>query len=175
MLFRSIYITAVDAHSPFYYILLKLFYHLCGGGTHFWGLKLMSVFFMLGYILLGKYYVKKLFGEKVSVYFMLFSILSPIMSVQAGNVRMYAVAIFFMTLTGLTAYDIYLGATRRKWIVFCAASICTVYCHTFALIQTFLFYLLFLAVLLYTRQKEKIKPFFLCGIVVSVEIGIAHV
>ncbi len=165
---RLIYITAVDDHSPFYYILLKLFYHLCGGGTHFWGLKLMSVFFMLGYILLGKYYVKKLFGEKVSVYFMLFSILSPIMSVQAGNVRMYAVAIFFMTLTGLTAYDIYLGATRRKWIVFCAASICTVYCHTFALIQTFLFYLLFLAVLLYTRQKEKIKPFFLCGIVVSV-------
>lgn len=134
---RLIYITATDDHSPFYYVLLKLFYHLCGGGTHFWALKLMSVLFMLGYMLLGKYYVEKLFDRKISVYFMLFSLLMPIFSVQAGNVRMYAVALFFLTLTGLSAYDIFREATHRKWIVFCIASICTVYCHTFALIQTF--------------------------------------
>ena len=103
---RLIYITATDDHSPFYYVLLKLFYHLCGGGTHFWALKLMSVLFMLGYMLLGKYYVEKLFDRKISVYFMLFSLLMPIFSVQAGNVRMYAVALFFLTLTGLSAYDI---------------------------------------------------------------------
>lgn len=69
---RLIYITATDDHSPFYYVLLKIFYHLCGGGTHFWALKLMSVLFMLGYMLLGKYYVAKLFDRKISVYFMLF-------------------------------------------------------------------------------------------------------
>ena len=63
-----IYITAVDDHSPFYYVLLKLFYHLCGGGTHFWALKLMSVLFMFGYLLLGKFYVKKLFDEQISVW-----------------------------------------------------------------------------------------------------------
>ena len=50
---RLIYITATDDHSPFYYVLLKSFYHLCGGETHFWALKLMSVLFMLGYMLLG--------------------------------------------------------------------------------------------------------------------------
>jgi hypothetical protein len=75
---------------------------------------------------------------------MLFSLLMPIFSVQAGNVRMYAVALFFLTLTGLSSYDIFREPTRKKWIVFCIASIGTVYCHTFALIQTFLFYLLFL-------------------------------
>ena len=170
---RLIYITAADDHSPFYYVLLKLFYHLFGGGTNFFGLKLMSLLFMMGYIFLGKYYVKKLFSEEISVWFMLFSLLMPIMSVQAGNVRMYAVALFFLTLTGLTAYDLFLAqagdkSCRKKWMLFCAASICTVYCHTFALIQTFLFYLLFLGGLLVSRQKEKIKSFFLCGIVVSV-------
>lgn len=169
---RLLYITAVDDHSPFYYVLLKLFYHLFGAGTNFWALKLMSLLFMLGYFLLGKYYVKKLFGQEISVYFMLFSLLMPIMSVQAGNVRMYAVALFFMTLTGLSAYDIFRTdafdrAIRKKWIVFCIASICTVYCHTFALIQTFLFYLLFLGALLYGRQRSKLKPFFISGIVVS--------
>lgn len=175
---RLLYITAVDDHSPFYYVLLKLFYHLFGGGTHFWPLKLMSLLFMMGYILLGKYYVKKLFDERTAVYFMLFSILMPIMSVQAGNVRMYAVALFFLTLTGLTAYDIFLTdgwdrTIKRKWLLFCVASICTVYCHTFALIQTFLFYLLFLGALIYQKRHSgsaqgKIKSFFISGIVVSV-------
>lgn len=165
---RLVYITAVDDHSPFYYVLLKLFYHLCGGGTHFWALKLMSLLFMTGYMLLGKYYVRRLFSQRISVYFMLFSLLMPIMSVQAGNVRMYAMALFFLTLTGLLAYDIYLDATRKKWVLFCLSSICVVYCHTFAMIQTFLFYLLFLAVLVVTKQRQKIKSFFLCGIVVAV-------
>ena len=31
----GVYITATDDHSPFYYVLLKSFYHLCGGETHF--------------------------------------------------------------------------------------------------------------------------------------------
>lgn len=164
---RLIYITATDDHSPFYYVLLKSFYHLCGGGTHFWALKLMSVLFMLGYMLLGKYYVAKLFDRKISVYFMLFSLLMPIFSVQAGNVRMYAVALFFLTLTGLSAYDIFREPARKKWIVFCITSIGTVYCHTFALIQTFLFYLLFFAVILICHKKELIKGYFISGFTVA--------
>lgn len=165
---RMIYITAIDAHSPFYYVLLKLVYLLFGEGTRFWSLKLCSVLFMTGYLLLGKYYVKKLFGESISIWFMVFSILMPIMTVQAGNVRMYALALFSLTLTGLSAYDIWLQETRRKWIVFCIASICTVYSHTFALIQTFLFYMLLFGVFLYKKQYDKVKKLFRCGLVVAV-------
>ncbi len=165
---RLLYITAVDAHSPFYYGCLKLVYLLCGSGPHYQGLKLMSLFFMMGYLMLGKYYIRKLFDQKISVYFMLFSLLMPIMSVQAGNVRMYAFALFFMTLTGCLAYDIYKDATKKKWILFCLASICTMYCHTFALIHTFWLYMLFLIVLIRSGQKEKVKKLIICGIVVSV-------
>lgn len=164
---RLIYITATDDHSPFYYVILKLFYHLCGGETHFRALKLLSVLFMLGYMLLGKYYVAKLFDRTISVYFMMFSLLVPIFTVQAGNVRMYAMALFFLTLTGLSAYDIFREPTRRKWIVFCLTSIGTVYCHTFALIQTFLFYLLYLAAILICHRKELVKGYFISGVTVA--------
>lgn len=164
---QLVYISAVDAHSPFYYSILKIVYHLFGGGTHFQSLKLLSLFFMEGYLLLGKYYVKKLFGQRISIWFMLFSLLMPIMSVQAGNVRMYGASLFFMTWMGLLAYDIYLNASGKKWIIFCVVSICTVYCHTFTMIQAFYFYLLFLAVLLYRKQYQKVKPFLICSIVVS--------
>ena len=166
-----IYITAVDDHSPFYYVLLKIFYHLGGGGTHFQVLKLMSVLFMIGYLLLGKFYVKKLFDEKVSVYFMFFSITMPIMAVQAGNVRMYAAALFFMTLAGLTAYDLYRGAegvqSKKKWFLFFVAGACTVYCHTFAMIQMVWIYLLFLGAILIHKKYKLLKPYFISGISVA--------
>jgi uncharacterized membrane protein len=182
--FELVRITAVDDHSPFYYVLLKLFYHLFGGGTHFWALKQMSVLFMVGYLFLGKYYVKRLFGEKVSVWFMFFSITMPIMTVQAGNVRMYAVALFFMTLAGLSAYDLFreyvsdpLFSTpegesvpkggknnlRRKWWVFRLASLACVYCHTFAMIQMFILYGMFLGAILYKKKKNMLKPYFISG------------
>ena len=164
---RLFYTSVVDDHSPFYYSILKIFYHLLGGGTQFRNLKLLSLLFMEGYLLLGKYYVKKLFGQKLSVWFMLFSILMPIMSVQAGNVRMYAAALFFTTCMGLLAYDIYLDATPGKWRMFCVVSICTVYCHTFTMIQAFFFYLLLLGVLLHRKDKQKIRAFFICGGIVA--------
>lgn len=163
-----IYITAVDDHSPFYYVALKIFYHLTGSGTHFWTLKVFSLIFMIGYMLLGKYYVCKLFDRKVSVWFMAFSVLAPIMCVQAGNVRMYSMALFFLTLTGLLAYDIYQNESRQKWIVFVLATICVVYCHTFAVIQAVWLYLIFMAALIKSRQRAKLKKFFISGIVVSV-------
>lgn len=165
---RLLYITAVDAHSPFYYGVLKLVYLLFGGGTHYQCLKWVSILFMEGYMLLGKYYVDRLFDRRISIYFMLFSLLMPIMTVQAGNVRMYAFALFFQTLTGLLAYDLYLHETGKKWILFGLFSICTVYCHTFAMIQTFFLYLLFLGALIRSGQKKKIKRFFVCGVVVAV-------
>lgn len=164
---KLLYITAVDDHSPFYYALLKLFYHLCGGGTHFKILKLFSLLFMIGYMLLGKYYVSRLFNREISVWFMLFSLCMPIMSVQAGNVRMYSMALFFMTLTGLLAYDIYREESRRKWTLFVLSSICIVYCHTFAMIQAVWLYLIFMAALIHSRQFGKLKRFFVSGAVVS--------
>ncbi len=165
---RMIYITAVDAHSPFYYSIIKLVYHMFGGGVNFVSLKLVSLFFMFSYMLLGKYYVKKLFDLKTSVFFMLFSLLMPIMSVQAGNVRMYALALFCTTLLGLLAYDIYQQATWKKWVVFTIAAVCTVYCHTFAMIQAFILYVVFFVSLLYSKQYKKLKGFFVSGMAVAV-------
>lgn len=161
-------ITAADAHSPFYYALLKAVYHLAGGGTIFWPLKMLSLLFMFGYLLLGKYYVKKLFDEKTAVFFMAFSIMMPIMTVQAGNVRMYAASLFFMTLTGLSAYDIYREENRKKWIIFCIGSICTVYCHTFSMIQTVFYYIIFILALLCSKQYKKLKGVIISGVIVAV-------
>ncbi|MDR2044751.1 MAG: hypothetical protein LBQ15_10415 [Clostridium sp.] len=174
--FDMLRITAADTHSPFYYALLKLCYHLAGGaaaagGAGFWVLKQLSVLFMAGYLFLGKYYVRKLFDETISVYFMFASIAMPSMAVQAANVRMYALALFCMTLTGLAACDLYREPKRWKWLVFCTASVASVYCHTFSMIQTAFWYLLFLAVILLRKRYELLKGFLWNALVVSVSFS----
>lgn len=160
---RMVYITAIDAHSPFYYALLKLVYLAFGGGTCFRVLKCFSLLFMAGFMLLGKYYVGHLFGKTVSCWFMTFSMLMPAMAVQAGNVRMYAMALFFMTLAVLSAYDLLHAESKRKWIVFCLSTIATMYCHTFAMIEMFWFYCILLVLLIRRKNWAFLRRFLVCG------------
>lgn len=158
-------ITAIDVHSPFYYTGLKLFYYMFG--QQYWALKCFSLLFILGYLGLGMFYVKKFWGLKISVWFLFFSVTMPAFTVQAGNVRMYAMALFFVTLTGLAAYDVYSGSTGKKWVLFCISSICSVYCHTFTMLMMVYIYLMFLIVLLAKREYKKIRNLVCCGLTVS--------
>lgn len=160
-------ITAQDVHAPFYYILLKGFYTLCGGGTHYWSLKLFSLLMMFAYLLLGKYGVKRLYDEQTSVYFMLFSILMPSMCVQAGNARMYAMGLFFFTAAGLLACDILRQSSGPKWILFCLCSIGSVYSHTFTMIETFLLYLILFGALIYRKRYALLKWYLGSGLTVA--------
>ncbi len=160
-------ITSQDVHAPFYYILLKGFYALCGGGTHYWSLKLFSLLWMFAYLLLGKYGVKKLYDEETSVYFMLFSILMPSLCVQAGNARMYAMGLFFFTAVGLLACGILRQSSPVKWILFCLCSIGSVYSHTFSMIETFILYLILLGALLHRKKYALLKWYLGSGLAVA--------
>jgi len=161
-------ITAKDVHSPFYYLLAKAFYHLCGGETNFWSLKLLSLLFSFAYLLLGKYVIEKLYNESTSIYFMLFSILMPILTVQSTNARMYSCGLFFLTATGLCMIYIYRGEeSLLKWILLGICSICSVYCHTFQMIETLLLYAFLFITLLTKKNYKKLLGFFICGITVA--------
>lgn len=160
-------ITSQDVHAPFYYILLKGFYTLCGGGTHYWSLKLFSLLWMFAYLLLGKYGVKRLYDEQTSVYFMLFSILMPSMCIQAGNARMYAMGLFFFTAAALLACGILRRSSTVKWILFCLCSIGSVYSHIFSMLETFILYLILLGALLYRKKYTLLKWYLGSGLAVA--------
>ncbi|MBQ7933653.1 MAG: hypothetical protein IJ327_02535 [Lachnospiraceae bacterium] len=164
-------ITGNDVHSPFYYIMLKGFYHLCGGGNNYWSLKIFSLIFAFGYLLVGKYWIKRLYDEKTSVYFMAFSVLMPIMMYHATNARMYFCGIFFFTVTALLALELYRGednGSLLQWVFFGISSICSVYCHTYQMIETLLLYMFFFVGILYKKQYKKLIGFFAAGVAVIV-------
>lgn len=164
--------TAHDVHSPFYYALLKLFYLLCGGGAYLPVLKLFSLLFLTGYLFLGKVTVAKLFSKEVSFYFLILSILSPLALVQAGTVRMYTLALFCMTLMGLTAYELLIEpqaeGRRGKWILLTLATVATMYSHTFAMIEAFFFYVLLLAAVWRAGRRALARKYFLSGLVATI-------
>lgn len=163
--------TGKDVHSPFYYILLKCFYHLCGGGTNYWSLKVFSLLFAFGYLLVGKYWIKRLYDEKTSIYFMAFSILMPAMMYHATNVRMYFCGLFFFTVTALLALELYRREDNGKpvqWVLFAIVSACSVYCHTYQMIETLLVYGFFFLMILYKKQYKKLIGFFGSGVFVII-------
>lgn len=163
--------TGQDVHSPFYYVLLKGFYHLCGGGTNYWSLKVFSLIFAFGYLLLGKYWIKRLYDEKTSIYFVAFSILMPVMMYHATNARMYFCGIFFFTATALMALELYRwegSGKRLHWLLFGLLSVCSVYCHTYQMIETLLLYACLFIGILYKKQYKKLIGFFASGVMVIV-------
>ncbi len=163
---RLVYITAVDDHSPFYYFLLKCVYHLGGGAI--WPLKVFSLSMMLAYLLLGKIYVRALFGRRVSVAFCGLSLVMPLMSVQAGNVRMYAMALFLATAMHLLIWDIWSrGGTGRKWLWLFLSTLGVVYSHTFAMMIAFFAHVLFLLAIWRRGRKELWRPFWREGLAVA--------
>ncbi len=164
-------ITSQDVHAPFYYILLKGFYTLCGGGTCFFSIKLFSLLFMVAYLFLGKYGVKKLYDEQTAVYFMLFSLLMPSMCIQAGNARMYAMGLFFFTAAGLLACGLAREPSGKKWVLFSLCALGSVYSHTFTMVQTFLLYLLLLGALLWKKKYVCIKWYLGSGLAVAAGYG----
>ncbi len=161
--------TSRDVHSPFYYVLLKGFYHLCGGGTNYWSLKVFSLIFAFGYLLVGKYWIKRLYDEKTSIYFMAFSVLMPVMMYHATNARMYFCGIFFFTVTALLALELYRDEKNGSpvhWALFAIFSICSVYCHTYQMIETLVLYSFFFVGILYRKQYKKLVGFFAAGVAV---------
>lgn len=160
-------ITSQDVHSPFYYLILKAFWEFFGPIVGFRCLKWFSILAIIGYLMLGKFYVKKLFGERISVFFMLFSITMPIMTVQSGNVRMYTLALFFLTLMSLLMLDILREVHLLKWFLFILTSICSVYCHAYTMLQVFFLYIIFFVTILHQKKYDLLKGFFICGIAVS--------
>ena len=160
-------ITSQDVHSPFYYLILKTFWEFLNPIAGFRCLKWFSILAIMGYLILGKFYVKKLFGERISVFFMLFSITMPIMTVQSGNVRMYTLSLFFLTWMSLVMLDILREAHLLKWILLILTSTCSVYCHTYTMLQAFFLHIIFFIVILYQKKCNLLKGFFICGITVS--------
>uniref|UniRef100_UPI0040567B40 glycosyltransferase family 39 protein n=1 Tax=Acetatifactor sp. TaxID=1872090 RepID=UPI0040567B40 len=153
-----IHATALDMHPPLYYLLLRGFCTIFGSDIMI--SKLMSVMVSGCTMVLGITLIRKNWGAKVAFLFNLVIGLGPQFITNAINVRMYALAMFFVTWSALLAYDIIRENKRIKWVLFVIASLGGVYTHYFTVVPLVLIYG-YLLIGLFLERKQDCKKFVL--------------
>lgn len=152
-------LTAVDAHPPLYYLLLKAW--MAVFGTSELALRISSVL-CGGLAIVGAgFLIKELFSKRVALMALPFLVFAPFLLRYDYEIRMYA----FVTLIGVTSTWVLVRAWQTKrvkwWILYGALVAAGMY----TLYMSAVFWLAHIAWLLFMtrQQKERItrQPFWL--------------
>jgi 4-amino-4-deoxy-L-arabinose transferase-like glycosyltransferase len=157
-------ITSTDVHPPLYYWGLKAFSSLFGSSA--FALRLFSQLGVLAVLLLGCFPIRRFFGDKVALPFILLMIIFPVTQYLVTDIRMYSWAMFFVLACALSAYDVYRKNKVCSWLLFFFTGICAAYLHNYGLMSVLGIYILLLAALI--RGKKKWRYLIFCGILFSI-------
>lgn len=145
--------TATDVHPPLYYFILKFVTDFTG--VNFQVIKFMSVVPMLGMFLLGVTYVRRRFGFRVALLFLLMTAAIPCSMEYAIQMRMYAWCMFFVSLAAFAAFDAYETGRIRSYAGLIIGSVCAAYSHYFAFAAVlWVYFILLIALLVRKRGKQ---------------------
>lgn len=147
--------TAKDVHPPLYYLILKIFTDRFG--IHLLLIKILSIVPMLLTMVLGATVIRKEFGFRTALFFILTMGTLPCTMEYAVQARMYTWAIFFVTLCGLEAYR---TATQGKligWLGYLLGGVGAAYTHYFAFVAVLWIYGFLFLYLLIRRRKQLLK------------------
>lgn len=144
-------ITAIDVHPPLYYFMLKLFTEIFGDS-----LFVMRIFSNLGIVaclLLGVFPIKRLFGENVSLAFIILMVLIPVNQYLGVEIRMYSWAMFFVLACSVYGYQAFQEKTLVCYTQMTFFAICAAYTHYYALIAIFSVFFILVAYFFFKRRS----------------------
>lgn len=146
--------TANDVHPPLYYFWSKIFYSFFGLNLQMQ--KIAAIIPMVAVLSYLAVVVRKKFGDTVSFLSILFLCCIPCSMEFAVQVRMYSMALFFVTVCGVSAYLVYTENKVKDWIFFAICAVGAAYTHYFAFVSVlFIIGFLFLAILFNKRNLWK--------------------
>lgn len=169
--------TARDVHPPLYYFVAKLAQLLFGKSLQVQ--KIVTIIPMTLTLVLGATKIRRMFGDKVSLLFIVILGCIPCSMEFAVQVRMYSMALLAVTACGLYAYECYFGApaggrVKRRgsapgekwssWIGLVVSTAAAAYLHYFSFGSVIIINgILFLALL--AGKREGLKKWFLAAAV----------
>lgn len=161
-----LHITAADVHPPLYYWGLKAFGSMFGNSLL--SFRIFSTLGVLSVLILGCIPIRKLFGDKVAVSFILLIILFPVTQYLATEIRMYSWTMFFVLSCALSAYYVFCEGKAVHWILFLFSGILSAYLHNYGLLSVLSIYLLLLVAFIY--KKRNVQTLAICALA----FGIAY-
>lgn len=148
-----------DTLPPLYNILLKLATFIFGYSIPV--MKLTSVIPMILTLIIGATVVRRRFGFKTAVLFMLYITFMPIFFYFGVEIRMYSLGFFFATASGIYAYEVVKEPSRKNWVAFTLYSVLAGYSHHFAFVTVAFSYLYILLYYVFCK-RDKIAEWFKC-------------
>lgn len=144
-------LTAADVHPPLYYFYGKLFFDITGESL--WVQKIITIVPQIGtYVLIAAVFRKR-FGDIATFLTLIFFTCIPCTMEFSVQVRMYSLALFFVTLCGVYAYEAYMDNKKTAWVWTAVGALGAAYSHYFAFVSVIVIVgFLFLAIL-FTKRK----------------------
>ncbi len=148
-----------DTLPPLYNIILKAATYVFGYRTPV--MKMTSVIPMILTLLAGATTVRKRFGFRVSLLFMMLITFMPLVLFYGVEIRMYSMGFLFATLSGIWAYENVCEPSAKNLAVFTVVSTLAGYTHHFAFV-TAAFAYLYLLLYYIIFDRKNLKRWFLC-------------
>ena len=147
--------TAEDVQPPLYYYYCKLFFDITNESL--WVQKFITIIPQVGtYALIATVFRKK-FGDTATFLSLIFFTCIPCTMEFTVQVRMYSLALFFVTLCGVFAYEAYVDNTKRAWVWLAVGALGAAYTHYFAFVSIIVIVgFLFLAIVFTKRELLKL-------------------
>lgn len=123
-----------DVHPVLYYWVLHILNLMFGSNTLIHRIFSWICASLIGII--GFTHIRKDFGKNVGVLFSFFSMFLPVITVYAGEIRMYTFAMLLVTLMCIYAYRIYKNGEKKQiknWVLFAMFSLSSAYTHYYGL------------------------------------------
>lgn len=148
-------LTAVDAHPPLYYALLKIWGSLFGFSE--FALRSFSALLLSGAVVAGLALLRRLFSAKVALLALPFLIFAPFLIRYGYEVRMYSMA----TLIGVAATYVLVSAREHRgwwrWGVYAALVALGMYTLYMTLVIWLAHVVWLLVVMLKEKKRQPIK------------------
>lgn len=157
--------TAKDVHPPLYYFWAKIFYQLFG--TSIQVQKIAAIIPMTGTLVYLAIEAKKYFGDLATFITLAFLCCIPCTMEFAVQIRMYSLAMFFVTLCGLSAYAVFTENRKKDWICLIIGAVGAAYTHYFAFVSV-LFVIGFLFLTILFCKKNLLKNWLISVIVMLI-------
>lgn len=162
--------TAQDVHPPLYYIIAKIFTLIFGYSVS--SVKLASITPVILVMIFVKNKADKLFKDNSKLITILFILLigfCPKAFSMNIELRMYTWAMFFVTCSGVYAYELYKNPQNIKTLcLFVLSSLAAAYTHYYAaLTECFIYLFLLINLLLLDRKNWRLCMIFIITTIIG--------
>lgn len=130
----------------------KIFWELFHGSLI--AQKVATILPMTGVLVIGATLIRKEFGNRTSLLFLLFITCISCTMEFSVQVRMYSIALLFVTVCGFYAYKAFFSGQWKDFLIFALNGVFAAYTHYFAFVSIVVITgFLLLAILLWNRKR----------------------